>query len=359
MGARGNSGVILSQILRGLADTFSDHDEASGADLVAGLRRAPTPRTRPCCGRSRARSSPWCAPRPRRSRPPTKPARVARRVLDHAAAAAREAVERTPELLPVLREAGRGRRRRPGLRADDRRLPRRGRRPPAAGTGGRGDAARGRSPMHGDGAPSLRYEVMYLLEAPDRRSPRSRTPGRRSATPSSSSAGTACGTATCTPTTSAPRSKPASTPADHGAFASPTSSTRSRKSSGSEDGTEPAPGPPPSPTAADRARPPSSQSASAKGCSGLLNSLGVQAVVAGGQSMNPSTAQILEAIERCPADSVIVLPNNKNIVPVAEQVHALTTRRRRGGAHAGGRGGAGGADRVRPRRDRRRPTRPR
>src|SRR5919106_5415745 len=34
MGARGNSGVILSQILRGLADTFSDHDEASAAGLV-------------------------------------------------------------------------------------------------------------------------------------------------------------------------------------------------------------------------------------------------------------------------------------------------------------------------------------
>jgi DAK2 domain fusion protein YloV len=64
-----------------------------------------------------------------------------------------------------------------------------------------------------------------------------------------------------------------------------------------------------------------------EGVQRLLNSLGVQAVVAGGQSMNPSTAQILEAVERCPADSVIVLPNNKNIVPVAEQVHALTTRR--------------------------------
>jgi uncharacterized protein len=63
-----------------------------------------------------------------------------------------------------------------------------------------------------------------------------------------------------------------------------------------------------------------------EGVQRLLNSLGVQAVVAGGQSMNPSTAQILEAVERCPADSVIVLPNNKNIVPVAEQVHALTKR---------------------------------
>ena len=38
MGARGNSGVILSQILRGLADTFSGHDEASAADLVKSMQ---------------------------------------------------------------------------------------------------------------------------------------------------------------------------------------------------------------------------------------------------------------------------------------------------------------------------------
>jgi DAK2 domain fusion protein YloV len=58
----------------------------------------------------------------------------------------------------------------------------------------------------------------------------------------------------------------------------------------------------------------------------LLASLGVQEIVAGGQSMNPSTAQILEAVERCPSDSVIILPNNKNIVPVARQVDALTEK---------------------------------
>jgi hypothetical protein len=56
----------------------------------------------------------------------------------------------------------------------------------------------------------------------------------------------------------------------------------------------------------------------------LLRSLGVHHLVAGGQSMNPSTAQILEAVEACNADSVVVLPNNKNIVPVARQVDALT-----------------------------------
>jgi dihydroxyacetone kinase-like predicted kinase len=52
----------------------------------------------------------------------------------------------------------------------------------------------------------------------------------------------------------------------------------------------------------------------------------VQQVVAGGQSMNPSTAQILEAVELCRADSVIVLPNNKNIVAVAKQVDVLSEK---------------------------------
>jgi dihydroxyacetone kinase-like predicted kinase len=58
----------------------------------------------------------------------------------------------------------------------------------------------------------------------------------------------------------------------------------------------------------------------------LLGSVGVHEVVAGGQSMNPSTAQILEAVERSPSKHVVVLPNNKNIVPVARQVDELATR---------------------------------
>jgi DAK2 domain fusion protein YloV len=59
----------------------------------------------------------------------------------------------------------------------------------------------------------------------------------------------------------------------------------------------------------------------------LLQSLGVHNVVAGGQSMNPSTAQILEAVEACASDAVVVLPNNKNIVPVAVQVDTLTEKK--------------------------------
>jgi hypothetical protein len=58
----------------------------------------------------------------------------------------------------------------------------------------------------------------------------------------------------------------------------------------------------------------------------IFQSLGVRAVVTGGQTMNPSTAQLLEAAEAVAADQVIVLPNNKNIIAVAEQVDALSAK---------------------------------
>jgi uncharacterized protein len=66
--------------------------------------------------------------------------------------------------------------------------------------------------------------------------------------------------------------------------------------------------------------------ATGDGIKRLFWSLGVQQVVTGGQSMNPSTAQLLAAVEACPADSVVILPNNKNIIPVAEQVAPLTSK---------------------------------
>jgi dihydroxyacetone kinase-like predicted kinase len=62
------------------------------------------------------------------------------------------------------------------------------------------------------------------------------------------------------------------------------------------------------------------------GVAGALRSLGAQEVVAGGQSANPSTKEILEAVEATDADAVVVLPNNKNVVPVAEGVQELASR---------------------------------
>ncbi len=58
----------------------------------------------------------------------------------------------------------------------------------------------------------------------------------------------------------------------------------------------------------------------------IFHSLGVQGIVTGGQSMNPSTAQLLEAVEKVPADEVVILPNNKNIIAVAEQVDEQTSK---------------------------------
>jgi uncharacterized protein len=62
------------------------------------------------------------------------------------------------------------------------------------------------------------------------------------------------------------------------------------------------------------------------GIRSLFLSYNVQRIVTGGQSMNPSTQQLLEAVEACPADNVVILPNNKNIIPVAEQVAPLTSK---------------------------------
>ncbi len=62
------------------------------------------------------------------------------------------------------------------------------------------------------------------------------------------------------------------------------------------------------------------------GVADIFRSFGVQHVVEGGQTMNPSTAEILKAVEALPAEGVIILPNNKNIIPVAEQVDAESTK---------------------------------
>ncbi len=58
--------------------------------------------------------------------------------------------------------------------------------------------------------------------------------------------------------------------------------------------------------------------ASGQGVKQILTSLGVAKVVDGGQGMNPSTAEILEAINASPADAVLILPNNKNVVLTAQ-----------------------------------------
>lgn len=65
---------------------------------------------------------------------------------------------------------------------------------------------------------------------------------------------------------------------------------------------------------------------SGAGLEDLFKDLGVDVIVRGGQTMNPSTEDILETINATPARNIFVLPNNKNIIMAAEQAVKLTDR---------------------------------
>jgi dihydroxyacetone kinase-like predicted kinase len=65
--------------------------------------------------------------------------------------------------------------------------------------------------------------------------------------------------------------------------------------------------------------------ASGEGLARVFRQLGAAELVMGGQTNNPSTQEILEAIQRAPTSKVIVLPNNKNIILAAEQAARLAT----------------------------------
>ena len=64
-----------------------------------------------------------------------------------------------------------------------------------------------------------------------------------------------------------------------------------------------------------------------EGLADVFLNLGVDQIISGGQTMNPSTQDILEAVNKVPAEIVFVLPNNKNIIMAAEQVDALTPKK--------------------------------
>ncbi|WP_081413160.1 DAK2 domain-containing protein [Aneurinibacillus terranovensis] len=65
--------------------------------------------------------------------------------------------------------------------------------------------------------------------------------------------------------------------------------------------------------------------AAGKGIEQIFKSLGADIVIEGGQTMNPSAEQFVKAIDSCQADNVIILPNNKNIIMAAEQAAQLVS----------------------------------
>ncbi|MBA2327511.1 MAG: DAK2 domain-containing protein [Actinobacteria bacterium] len=330
MGARGNSGVILSQILRGLSDTFSDLDAASAHDVVAGLRRAADAAyqavLRPVEGTilTVVRASAEAAEAAQGD------GAELTGILERVEVAAHDAVLQTPELLPVLKEAGvvdaGGR----GFELlidaflhiiDGRPVPE----PEVVATPPAVEAH-----LHGEEASSLRYEVMYLLEADDSTIPAFKDTW--GALGDSIVVVGGDGLWNChVHTNEIGAAIEAGIEAGRPAKIRVTDLVEQvEEEEWVRDQTDVGGG---DEEAADLPVPTEPVATAVvavgvgSGVQRLLTSLGVHAIVAGGQSMNPSTAQILEAVQQCPSDSVIVLPNNKNIVPVARQVDGLCDRR--------------------------------
>jgi hypothetical protein len=320
MGARGNSGVILSQILRGLATILAEADEGDGrrwadalsaaADAAYGAVMKPVEGTILTVMREAAEGAASSAD--------ARGALV--EVLDAGRDSAAEALENTPELLPVLKEAG------------------------VVDAGGAGllllfdvllNVVDGRAVpepelvdapaiLSGHDAPEdhdhddvseLRYEVMYFLEAPDEAVPAFKDvwagigdsivvvggDGIWNCHIHTDDIGAAIEAAVQCGRPREIRVTDLIEQVDEERW------VREAETADDEPPSDPVP------------------TAVVAVCSGdgirrIFHSLGARGIVLGGQTMNPSTEQLVEAAEKVAGDEVVILPNNGNIIPVARQV---------------------------------------
>jgi uncharacterized protein len=332
MGARGNSGVILSQLLRGMTEVLREHDEVDAGTFAASLTRA-------------SQLSYEAVQRPVEGtiltvvRESADAAQAAvddgadlLGVLDRTRQAGQVSLDGTPELLPVLKEAGVVDAGGAGFLllldallhvVDDRPLP-----DPPDVPEGVADRIRSAGPADitpetGKHVSELRYEVMYLLEAPDEAMPAFREvwagigdsivvvggDGIFNCHIHTDDIGGAIEAAI---EIGRPRQIRVTDLLDELHEIEEERWVRE-----AEAPPEAAPDPVPCGVVAV---------ATGDGIRRVFANLRVQQVVTGGQSMNPSTAQLLDAVESVPAPEVVILPNNKNIIAVAEQVDTLTEK---------------------------------
>ncbi|HUZ08929.1 MAG TPA: DAK2 domain-containing protein [Acidimicrobiales bacterium] len=332
MGARGNSGVILSQLLRGLAERWAAAEEVGPADvaeaLVVASNLADKAVVRPVEGTiltvARAAGEGASAGR--------SDGGGLLEVLESARTAAADALERTPQMLEVLARAGVVDAGGTGYLllldafltiADGRPLPEPepdGAAPwlPGAFDDRTGYRERG-------GVADLRYEVMYLLNAPD------------DAVDDFKEVWAGLGDSIVVVggdglwqchihTDDIGAAIEAALDAGRPAAIRVTDLLEQVEEErwvrdgarGSETGSSQPPGPPPVTGVV--------AVVTGDGIGRIFRSLGVHSQVVGGQSMNPSTAQLLQAVDALASDAVVVLPNNKNIRPVAEQVDELSAK---------------------------------
>jgi DAK2 domain fusion protein YloV len=337
MGARGNSGVILCQVLRGIAGSFTEeHREQLGprelADgLASGAKAAREAVLRPAEGTILSVADAAAA-----AATSAAEAGVGLvEVLEAARAGSVVALWRTPDQLPVLAQAGvvdaggaglvllydallqavDGR-----LPPDELELP-----PDVVATLSSSSLDPGNGRSHGESAlAELRYEVMYLLHAPDEAMPAFKQvwagigdsivvvggDGLWNCHIHTDDIGAAIEAALDAGRPRDIRVTDLSEQVEEEQW------VRQAEPAGPVEAVE-GPAPVTSVVAV----------ATGGGVQRIFRSLGVQAIVAGGQSMNPSTVEILAAIESVRGEEVVVLPNNSNIRPVAEQAAAIATKK--------------------------------
>ena len=325
MGARGNSGVIMSQILRGLSAGLKDSDTVTGSAFSNALTAAaaaaygavgnPVEGTILTVVREAAEAAADAEDSSLLA------------VVDAAQAGASIALDKTPSLLPVLAEAGVVDSGGTGLLLffDAALLVLEGRPIPAPEMPDGASIPHtptDRPDEHGHSAlADLRYEVMFLLDAPDDRIESFKAAwanvgdsivvvggdGIWNCHVHADDIGAAieCGIAVGRPheirVTDLLEELEEQERSKKSTFQSPLDDAE------------------PSTTAVVAV-------SVGEGVANIFRSFGVQHVVAGGQTMNPSTAELLAAVEAIRAQGVIILPNNKNIIAVAEQVDAETSK---------------------------------
>ncbi len=351
MGARGNSGVILCQILRGLATAFAGAESVGARELTSALTEASVAARagvmRPVEGTiltvAKAAADAAAATLAEQA------AANLSAVATSAREAAQDALWRTPEQLPVLASAGVVDAGGAGLllffesllfTIDGRDMPDEIPLPPSVAALVKGaprepgSAEMSIAPMgsaqaaQGDEALSeLRYEVMYFLEAQDEYVPAFKNvwagigdsivvvggEGVWNCHIHTNDVGAAIEAAI---DAGRPRNIRVTDLLD-----------QVEEESWVRRGAEAAVGEAPS---EEEIGPPQTTSvvavATGDGIGRIFHSLGVRHIVAGGQSMNPSTEQILMVMDATPGSEVIVLPNNKNIYAVAAQACKLSKK---------------------------------
>ena len=335
MGARGNSGVILSQLLRGLSDGLNTPEGRPGARDLAGAlltadRLARDAVQRPVEGTilTVARGAAEAANRAADAGDSLV------EVADAARLGAAEALERTPSLLPVLAQAGVVDAGGTGFLLlfdallaviDGRPMPG----PPElpevmAGTPGRSGVASDDEAYAA--LAGLRYEVMYLLEAADETIPAFKEvwaglgdsivvvggDGLWNCHIHTDEVGPAI-------EASLDAGRPRSIRVTD--LLEEVEEERWVREAAGDVGSGPSEAPMgPTPVTSVVAV------ASGDGIGRIFRSLGVQRLIAGGQSMNPSIAELVEAVDELASKEVIVLPNNGNIRPVANRVDELSAK---------------------------------